>query len=199
MPRLFWLINTTTWNSFWAKNLKMSQILTSRWIVLEFSVTITIKHFSTSFAQCIHGFLLDFFNFKKISNFEFCKLGVLSSYPRGWKRVFQARCSLLVATFASLVAYKQTVPNLKIFLSVGGWTLTSQLVAISATDAARNAFVSSVVTNLRAWGLDGLDVDWEFPLAADKTSYSTLLTVNIISNFSDSRKSRQLLLDVGNG
>ncbi|OWA52599.1 Acidic mammalian chitinase [Hypsibius exemplaris] len=78
-------------------------------------------------------------------------------------------------TFAALTALKQTAPNLKIFLSVGGWTLTSQLVTVAATASSRTAFINSAISNLRTWGLDGLDIDWEFPLAADKSAYSTFL------------------------
>ncbi|OWA52697.1 Acidic mammalian chitinase [Hypsibius exemplaris] len=80
-------------------------------------------------------------------------------------------------TYAKLADLKQTSsPNLKILVSVGGWTLTAPLVAMASNPDSRKTFIASAVTNLRLWGMDGLDVDWEFPLTADKTTYSTLLT-----------------------
>jgi chitinase len=86
----------------------------------------------------------------------------------------------LTETFAKLVILKQSSPNLKIFLSVGGWTLSSQLISMSATADGRRTFIKSVVSNLRQWNLDGLDVDWEFPQVGDKSAYSSLLTVRIL-------------------
>jgi chitinase len=81
-------------------------------------------------------------------------------------------------TFAKLVALRQGSPNLKILLSVGGWMLTQQLVSMSATAAGRKMFIDSAISNLRTWRLDGLDIDWEFPYAADRLTFSTLLTVS---------------------
>ncbi|XP_055327185.1 chitotriosidase-1-like isoform X2 [Paramacrobiotus metropolitanus] len=78
-------------------------------------------------------------------------------------------------TFRRLNQYKLTHPNLKILLSVGGWTLSNQLVAVSETFETRHAFITSTVVSLRNWELDGLDVDWEYPDAATKEEYSSLL------------------------
>ena len=68
-------------------------------------------------------------------------------------------------------------------LSVGGWILTSQLAAMSGSPSTRQIFIASAVANLRKWGMDGLDIDWEFPLAADRANYSALLTVNFAQWF----------------
>ncbi|OQV18436.1 Acidic mammalian chitinase [Hypsibius exemplaris] len=78
-------------------------------------------------------------------------------------------------TFTKLVNLKTVNPKLKILLSIGGWTLTKPLVEMSSTAAGRATFVASSIKNLRKWALDGLDVDWEFPHAADKAIFSTLL------------------------
>ncbi|GAU96035.1 hypothetical protein RvY_07538 [Ramazzottius varieornatus] len=80
------------------------------------------------------------------------------------------------AAFQQLNALKASNPNLKILYSVGGWTLTSQLVSMAATPSSRATFVQSAVTQLRKYNLDGLDVDWEFPSASDAPQYSALLT-----------------------
>ncbi|GAV04780.1 hypothetical protein RvY_15006 [Ramazzottius varieornatus] len=81
-------------------------------------------------------------------------------------------------TFRKLVALRDdSRPSLKILLSIGGWTLSNQLIAVSKTKQSRTAFAASVVRNLRYWELDGLDVDWEYPDAALKEQYSALLLV----------------------
>ncbi|OWA54302.1 putative Chitotriosidase-1 [Hypsibius exemplaris] len=91
-------------------------------------------------------------------------------------------CShFLHLTFRELVGLKDTYPRLKILLSIGGWTLSQQLVAVSATPENRRNFAASAVSNLRYWELDGLDVDWEYPSAGMKAQYSALLQVSTYS------------------
>ncbi|OQV16969.1 Chitotriosidase-1 [Hypsibius exemplaris] len=97
-------------------------------------------------------------------------------------------------TFRELVGLKDEHPRLKILLSVGGWTLSQQLIAVSSTAENRRTFAISAVSNLRYWELDGLDIDWEYPDAAMKHQYSELL-LELRSAFEkESRQSGQARL-----
>ena len=81
----------------------------------------------------------------------------------------------LYGNFAALQQLKQLHPNLKVLISLAG---ADGFSAAAATDAGRQAFVSScidlfingnVAPGISAAGVfDGIDVDWEFPSAADK-------------------------------
>jgi chitinase len=54
-------------------------------------------------------------------------------------------------------------PNLKLLLSIGGWTYSGDLAtAVSVPDKHR-MFVQSSVALLRQFHLDGIDIDWEYP------------------------------------
>lgn len=53
-------------------------------------------------------------------------------------------------------------PALKIVLSIGGWT-AGGFSLMSRTKEGRDAFAQSVKDVLDGYGLDGVDIDWEYP------------------------------------
>lgn len=77
---------------------------------------------------------------------------------------------------------KLTNPHLKTFLSVGGATLGHAPFStmVSSSDN-RKAFISSALSILRTWNFDGLDIDWEFPVATDKQNLKLLTQVSVKS------------------
>ncbi len=58
---------------------------------------------------------------------------------------------------------KRTHPRVKFLVSVGGWTFSENFSKFSSSKAGRRTFAESVLAILRKYGLDGVDVDWEFP------------------------------------
>ncbi len=99
----------------------------------------------------------------------------------------------LHGNFNQLLKLKKLYPNLKVSISLGGWTLSSGFSAAASTDASRKALVSSCIStfieghlvdpndySLTQPGLfDGIDVDWEYPGACGNTcSYSPQDTEN---------------------
>jgi chitinase len=108
----------------------------------------------------------------------------------------------IAGNFNQLKKLKARYPNLKILVSIGGWTYSKYFSDVAASDAARKKFVASCVDmfikgNLPANGgyggagsgagiFDGIDIDWEYPgsagghtgnhyTAADKQNYTLLL------------------------
>ncbi|MGI9075029.1 MAG: glycoside hydrolase family 18 protein [Bryobacteraceae bacterium] len=89
-----------------------------------------------------------------------------------------------VENFAALNALKQTNPNLKVLVSVGGWTWSGNFSDMALTKQSRKAFIESAVQFIERYHLDGLDIDWEYPgmignnngfRAEDKRNYTSLL------------------------
>lgn len=93
----------------------------------------------------------------------------------------------LYGNFAALLQLKQLHPGLKIMVSLGGASgaNTAGFVYAASTPALRSQLAAScidlfikgnIASGISAAGLfDGIDIDWEFPTAADKQNFTLLL------------------------
>jgi chitinase len=63
---------------------------------------------------------------------------------------------------AQLQALKARNPALKIIVSVGGWG-ADHFSDAALNDESRDRFAKSVVTLIKRFELDGIDLDWEYP------------------------------------
>lgn len=78
-----------------------------------------------------------------------------------------------------LYLLKKSNRNLKVILSIGGWTWSSKFSPVAADATMRQTFVDSTVKLVTDWGMDGVDIDWEFNAYAatsdDTTNFVLLL------------------------
>ena len=65
--------------------------------------------------------------------------------------------------FRKLNLLKRKNPDLKILISIGGWAWSENFSDAVRTDSSRKIFATSSVDIIKKYGLDGVDIDWEYP------------------------------------
>ncbi|WP_238885367.1 glycoside hydrolase family 18 protein [Clostridium sp. YIM B02551] len=66
--------------------------------------------------------------------------------------------------FGEYKYYKNLYPNVKVLISVGGWTRGHNFHSMSLNSKNRCVFINSLIDFLKRYPfIDGIDIDWEFP------------------------------------
>lgn len=71
--------------------------------------------------------------------------------------------------YRDFINLKSKKPSLKFYLSVGGWDAGGKIFSkMASSTKSREAFIESALKTLKRYDFDGLDVDWEYPVADDR-------------------------------
>lgn len=71
--------------------------------------------------------------------------------------------------YSKFTSLKSQQPNLKTYLSVGGWNFgAAPFTWMANSRSNRTAFIKSTIPFLRKYKFDGLDLDWEYPSDPDR-------------------------------
>jgi chitinase len=65
--------------------------------------------------------------------------------------------------FRRLTAARSRNPALRILISIGGWSWSKHFSDAVLTDSSRAVFAASATAIVAEYGLDGIDIDWEYP------------------------------------
>jgi chitinase len=76
--------------------------------------------------------------------------------------------------YADVSALKQRQPGLEVWLAIGGWAMNdpgpyrTTFSDLAKSTAAQDEFFESLITFMLANNYDGVDIDWEYPVADDR-------------------------------
>jgi len=126
-----------------------------------------------------HDWSTDMIDAQKLThiNYAFADIqdGKVSSYLENDDYNYQVLDSL-----------KAENPDLKILVSVGGWSRSTYFSDAALTEESRELFAESAVEFMKKYKLNGVDLDWEYPglsgagnvyRAVDKQNFTLLLKV----------------------
>ena len=93
-----------------------------------------------------------------------------------------------------MAALKKTKPGLKVMLSVGGWG-AGNFSEMAADATHRKNFCNNCLQAVKDYGLDGIDIDWEYPTSSsagisaspNDTKNFTLLMQDLRETLGDSK------------
>lgn len=68
------------------------------------------------------------------------------------------------ADIATLLKLKKRNPKLKVLISIGGWAGSREFSDVALTPDSRAKFADSAIAFMQQYHLDGIDIDWEFPV-----------------------------------
>ncbi|KAH6871830.1 hypothetical protein B0T10DRAFT_590612 [Thelonectria olida] len=104
-----------------------------------------------------------------------------------------------INTYKRLMALKKKDPDLKVYLAIGGWTFNDPgATATTFSDLAASVprqkkFMSSLMSFMSTHSFDGLDLDWEYPQAKDRSGRDA-----DFANFPKFMASLKKMMDAGN-
>ncbi|MFV0536329.1 MAG: glycoside hydrolase family 18 protein [Dysgonomonas sp.] len=78
-------------------------------------------------------------------------------------RAFLTNEATDTVNFRKLNELKQQNPELKILISIGGWSWSRNFSDAVLTSEGQKTFAKSAVDIMNKYNLDGVDIDWEYP------------------------------------
>ncbi|MBH1940597.1 fibronectin type III domain-containing protein [Mobilitalea sibirica] len=106
------------------------------------------------------GFTPDKIDVSKLThiNYAFANIGADYKITLGYPEID-------LDNISKLNALKLKNPSLKTMIAVGGWSWSGRFSDVALTEESRTIFADSCVNFIVKHGFDGVDIDWEYPVA----------------------------------
>lgn len=115
-----------------------------------------------------------------------------------------------VGSLQKFADMKSINPDYKLLVSVGGWSWSKWFSDVADDELARRTFAMSIVDFIREYELDGIDIDWEYPVEGgethnihrptDKENFTVLMqTVRAALDAAGSEDGKYYLLTIASG
>ncbi len=85
-----------------------------------------------------------------------------------------AMSSATASLYSRVTRLKRKQPGLKVWIAIGGWAMNdpgpyrTTFSDLAKSESAQDAFFESLITFMQTYDFDGVDIDWEYPVAEDR-------------------------------
>ncbi|CAG8250664.1 unnamed protein product [Penicillium salamii] len=101
--------------------------------------------------------------------------------------------------WTEFTALKKKKSSLKTYLSIGGWDLGGEVWSnLCRFPGTRSAFIKSVMSTMKKYDFDGIDIDWEYPAAEDRGGNSKD-TANLVTLLKELRAEVKSTYEISTG
>ncbi len=114
------------------------------------------KHFRVIGYYCGSSIPVDSFEIEKLTH-------IIFSFGHLKGNLFHINNKTDSLTIQRMIAMKGRNPDLKVMLTIGGWSGCPTCSDVFNSKKGRQEFAQSVKTNLQFFKADGIDLDWEYP------------------------------------
>ncbi|MEY2829882.1 MAG: hypothetical protein RIQ33_1740 [Bacteroidota bacterium] len=129
-------------------------------LVLFFAIALQAKpnkHFRVIGYYCGSSIPVDSFEVEKLTH-------IIFSFGHLKGNLFHINSKADSLTIQRMVEMKKRNPDLKVMLTIGGWSGCPTCSDVFNSEIGRREFAQSVKTNLQFFKADGIDLDWEYPV-----------------------------------
>lgn len=102
-----------------------------------------------------------FLDFDKNGNLIFCDKDAATGAPVGMPGVTWGAAN--AGILSAMQQLRAENPNLRIGVSLGGWSKSGDFSEVAANETTRKAFVENTVKFVKYTNMDFVDLDWEYP------------------------------------
>ncbi|KAL5363196.1 putative class V chitinase [Aspergillus floccosus] len=81
-----------------------------------------------------------------------------------------------VSLYKRFTGLKNLYPDLETWISIGGWSMNdpdqptaTTFSDLAASESAQSKFFDSLLSFMETYGFDGVDIDWEYPVAEERS------------------------------
>ncbi|MGB8453739.1 MAG: glycosyl hydrolase family 18 protein [Anaerocolumna sp.] len=102
--------------------------------------------------------------FEVDSSFRLASIDTFADFDKSMEHSEGWETGQLRGHFGEYKYYKSIYPNVKILISIGGWTRGNNFHSMAKTAEGRAVFINSLIEFLDKYPfIDGFDLDWEYP------------------------------------
>ncbi len=127
----------------------------------------------TSFSQIVKGY---FPYYRSVAQANAVQYNYLTDVIYAFAQLnTDGSLTIMTPTVFNAVKANCTTNNVKLWIAIGGWGLSGNFSGVASDLTKRTTLANACLNLCTTHNLEGIDIDWEFPAASDKSNFTAML------------------------